>query len=248
MEHPTSTRPAPPCPGHCVAVETLRHATYKNIHKGLRGMMLETLLQVGRMDPGETAECHEALAAVETLLHALETHAQLENAFLHTALRERAPYVVAQFDRVHGEHRRAIAALQDCVNLVRRGGSGAHSCVYRLYLELSGFVADNLQHMLDEESIMTQALWDHFSDAEIRALESRLTASVPPELAAMLLQWMGRCLSHPERVELFHALRSKAPAVAAAGLELLRRQLDPDAWTKLRQAVYAADTVPPAGH
>lgn len=248
MERRIPSQFAPSCPGQCVAGTVPRSATYKNIHKGLRGMMMQALVQVGCMDPGDEAECHEALAAVEKLLHALERHAQLENVFLHGALRERAPQIVAPFDRAHGEHRRAIAALQDCVNLVRRGGTGAQRCAYRLYLDLSGFVADNLQHMLEEESILTQALWDHFSDDEIHALEGRLAASVPPELAAMFLQWMGRCLSHPERVELFGTLRGKAPAVAAAGLELLRQQLDPDAWMRLKQEVYAVDPVQPNGH
>ena len=42
---------------------------------------------------------------------------------------------------------------------------------YELYLRLSVFIGENLEHMAEEESTLTQALWDHFSDEEILALK-----------------------------------------------------------------------------
>lgn len=222
------------------AAPVARYAIYKNIHKALRGMLLAALEQVGRLDADDAAARERMKQDVDLLLRALETHLHLENTCLHPALRERAPRDVAGFDREHAHQRNHMAALRDTVGLVGRGGPQAARHAYRLYLELSGFVADNLQHMLEEETALTQALWDHFSDAEIRQLEARLVAAVPPDLAGVYLQWMGQCLNHPERVELMRALRGKAPAVAEAGLELWRQHLAATEWARLTQALAEA--------
>jgi hypothetical protein len=62
---------------------------YRFVHKGLRALLHDVLLQVGRMDVDDEAEVNEALARVHELLTICRIHLQEENRFIHTALEAR---------------------------------------------------------------------------------------------------------------------------------------------------------------
>jgi len=191
---------------------------YRAIHKALRGLMAHTLAVLGQTDADDAPSRELALETVDMLLDACSGHIAHENHFFHAALRQRAPRAVLPFDTDHGEHVAEIAALRETAALVRDGGAQAGAATYRLFLELSRFVAENLEHMAEEETLLTRALWQHFSDDEILGLEGALVASLTPAEQALSLRWMARMLSAGELAPMLAGMRAAMPAAAFEGV------------------------------
>jgi len=199
---------------------------YRFIHKALRMLMFRTLQQAATLDAADTTDRAALVGAVEELLKVCSEHLGHENTFFHAALRERAPRAVLAFDDDHQGHELSIAALRTQLRRVAAGGAAVRGEAYALYLALTRFIGENLEHMADEETRLTHALWQHFGDAEIEAIEQRLLATFSPEKHAYYARWMARGLDDVELATLAGGAREAMPPEAFAGLfELLAAEL-----------------------
>ncbi|MBX3611616.1 MAG: hemerythrin domain-containing protein [Hydrogenophaga sp.] len=215
-----------------------RVQSYRFIHKALRALMFRTLQQVASLDADDAGERTTMVAQVEELLQVCSDHLDHENRFFHSALRERAPRAVMPFDDDHDDHVGTIAQLRHQLDQVAMGGSAAAQHAYALYLGLTRFVGENLEHMAEEETTLTRTLWQHFSDDEIHALEGRLQASFAPQESAYYLRWMARSLNHAELATLMQGARAGMPAAAFAELcDLVRDALPQNRWARLSRTL-----------
>ena len=178
--------------------QSTRPQPYRFIHKGLRALLQHTLQRAGALDADDSAERAWLVAEVETLLTVCADHLAHENHFFHAPLKQRAPRAVLAFDDDHAEHLYDIAHLRLQLQHLRDAQADAPARAYTLYLALSRFVADNLAHMAEEETTLTRALWQHFSDDEIHGLENALRRSLSPEENGFYLRWMARGLNGAE--------------------------------------------------
>ncbi len=195
------------------ATAASRVAPYRYIHKGLRVLMAHTLQRAGALDAADQADRAAIVKEVERLLATCTDHLAHENRFFHEALRARAPSAVRPFHNDHLHHLEAISALHRLLQRLRDAApEKAPVLAYELFLRLSVFVGENLAHMAEEESTLTQALWAHFSDAELAAIEGALHATLEPEDMAFYVHWMGQGLNASEAIALLGDLRAHAPA------------------------------------
>lgn len=189
-----------------------REKPYRNIHKALRASMMKTLLTVSQADPSEEADRLAASAAVDDLLRACAAHLEHEMTFIHPLLRERNVDAVVAFDDDHGSQKGVMERLRGLSDAVRKATPGsARQVLYQLYLELSAFIGHNFEHMAEEESILTSAMWKTFSDEEILEIEGRIVASLPPSEAAWSLEWMSKSLNHLELIEVLRGMKAGMP-------------------------------------
>lgn len=224
-----------------IVTASARMQPYRAVHKALRGLMAQTLEMLGRTDADDPTARAQALRAVDELLDVCAGHLAHENRFFHAALHERAPRAALPFDNDHDEHLAEIARLRERAALVRDAGAQADAAAYCLYLELSRFVAENLEHMAEEETLLTRALWQHFRDDEILHIEGALVASLSPEEKAMSLRWMARMLSPAELAPMLSAMRASMPAEAFdAVLAEVFAQLDAPRHARLAQRLGVA--------
>lgn len=201
------------------AATTPRLAPYRYIHKGLRALMFSTLQRAGSLDASVSMDRAQVVEEVERLLAVCADHLAHENQFFHEALRARAPRAVLPFHEDHLEHLEAITALRMLLQRLRDAPlAQASALAYELFLRLSVFIGENLAHMAEEESAMTQALWAHFSDEEIAAIEGALQATLAPQEMAFYLRWMAQGLNASETADVLAAARPTLPAEAFAQL------------------------------
>lgn len=211
---------------------------YRFIHKALRVMLCQALLATGRLDADDAAARGRVVDEVERLLGFCADHLAHENHFLLAPLRERAPRAALAFQHDHAEHLESIAALRLLLQRLRDAGADAPALAQQLHLRLSVFVADNLPHMVEEESTQTQALWDHFSDAELGDLLGALHASLSPDETATCVLWMARGLNTAEVVQMLAEMRQGAPAEAFAAMaDLVQQTLDAPRWATVARAL-----------
>lgn len=214
---------------------------YAGIHKALRAFMADTLLAVGRMDADDALERAEVTQRVLELLAFCRSHVQHENDFVHAALEARAPGSSSAIAHDHEEHLAAIGQLAALARAVLEAAPAERAAAqHRLYLALSLFIADNLQHMHQEETAHNAALWAHYGDAELVALHDALVASIPPAEMLATVRWLVPFMRPAERVGLLADIRAKVPALAfQAMLETVQPHLSAREWEKLQAALGA---------
>jgi Xaa-Pro aminopeptidase len=222
-----------------VAAATPRYAPYRYIHKGLRALMFSTLQRSGAMDASQAEDRAQIVDDVERLLATCADHLAHENQFFHDALRQRAPRAVLPFHEDHLEHLEAISALGLLLQRLRDAPVAlAPALAYELYLRLSVFIGENLAHMAEEESALTQALWAHFSDAEIAAMETALQATLAPHEMAFYLRWMVQGMNANEIASLMAGARANMPAeVFAQTADTVQAAMPASRWAQVARAL-----------
>jgi hypothetical protein len=221
------------------SVAPSRENLYAGIHKALRAFMADTLLAVGRADPSDPQEVAEAGSRVVALMGVCEAHVQHENAFLHPAIEARTPGVSGEVTQEHREHLQAIGRLRESARqLPTQDGAQLAGVLHALYLELSLFVADNLQHMHVEETRHNAALWSTYTDAELAAIHGALVATIEPAEMMLVMRWMLPQMHAPERLSMLTGMRQEAPAPAfQAVLDTVQPHLSPRDWAKLAKGL-----------
>ncbi|MBP8213833.1 MAG: hemerythrin domain-containing protein [Propionivibrio sp.] len=216
---------------------------YTGIHKALRKYMSAVLTSVGQLDADDDLQCREVMADVQQLLDVLRGHVETENTMVHPAIEARYPGALAGITAEHAGHEVAIEQLRHYARtLLTISGKERGAFALFLYRELSSFVAENLEHMLREETQNQHLLWAAYSDAELQAIEEAILASLPPEKMAVLLPWIVSAISVEERLEMYQGMRQAAPAlVFDNALSVARSCLPAHAWEKLSTALDVAN-------
>jgi len=189
-----------------------RYDIYVTIHKGLRAFMADTLLRFGRLDTDDATEVAQSLDALEALLEMCAAHLAHENQFIHPALEFASCGASEVAADDHVDHEYAIARLRLLADQVRVATPAERpERVLRLYRVLSCFVGESLLHMQVEESEHNAQLWRAFTDAELRALEGRIVASLSPRELMQCVRWMVPAMSPPERLEMLVPMAAAMP-------------------------------------
>lgn len=222
------------------AAQPARIDLYVGIHKALRALMTDTLLDLGRADPDDTEECHAISGRILELLDFCANHLKHENDFIHTAIEARATGASAVIAHEHDEHVDHIQGLKSKVLALRQqaGGQMASAVVLDLYRDLALFVAHNFQHMHVEETAHNTVLWARYTDAELLALHDRLLASIPPAEMMYTLRWLVPYMNPAERTALLKDMQAHAPAPAFEGaMALVQPHLNTREWAKLTRSL-----------
>jgi hypothetical protein len=221
------------------AAPAARFNIYAFIHKAVRAFMSDTLARIGRMDAGDEKDTAANLQQLRDLMSFCVSHLEHENNFVHTAMEARQPGSTSRVAGEHVHHEESIKALRaEADALEHATGSARTTAAFRLYRKLAVFVGENLEHMEYEETTNNAVLWQHYSDAELRALEGAIVASLSPEESALSKRWMISGLNHQERVELLTGMRDHAPAfVFESALGMARTHLSDQDWIKLSKAL-----------
>ncbi|TMH09272.1 MAG: hypothetical protein E6H79_00345 [Betaproteobacteria bacterium] len=208
---------------------TPRFDFYASIHKALRRFMCDTLLKLGALDVADASEMERTLD---------------ENDFVHTAIEARRPAGARQTANDHIEHLATIRALEEEMQALRAlPAEQRMPAAHRLYRHLSLFVAENFEHMHEEETINNATLWSLYSDEELVALHDRLMASIPPREVMDTVHWLAPSLNPQELAALLGDFQTKTPPEPFRHvLDLVRGRLDQTSWAKLARAL----RVPPA--
>lgn len=227
MNLPTLTAPA-------------RFDIYRDVHKGLRAFMADTLVALARMDSDDAEDTRQTLSQLQDLLHILSAHIRHENEHVHAAIEARRPGLAARIAEEHIDHHQAILVLLKDIDALHEASDSAtrRAAALRLYRRFAVFVGENLEHMHVEETAHNAALWSAYTDAEIIGIHDMLLRAVEPAQMRVFLRWIVPHLAHAERVEMLGAMRAAAPAEAFEQvLGLARQHMRARDWDKLANAL-----------
>ena len=126
----------------------------------------------------DTAAANDFVAMWSKLTTMLEAHAADEHKHFFPLLDHHAHEVVAQAEAAHEDLERELTTLTDTIAIAAGTRSQEHGLA--VYRQVSAFVANYLLHILDEETIVMPAIWQHCSDAEINAARLAFQADQSP--------------------------------------------------------------------
>lgn len=164
---------------------SLRFRPYRLAHRQLRLAMARVLQHCVPQPPADACRSGVLAGELAALLDHYLAHQAAEEHCLHAPLRAVAPRALLAFDAEHEEQLAAIGALRALLRELRPDASPGDGAAAELELRLSQFIAEALAHMADEEASLTRALWQHFSDQQLREFAARLDAATaaPPAAA-----------------------------------------------------------------
>ena len=100
-------------------------------------------------------------------------------------------------------HQDSLATLREQSAALRTVAPAARGeLAHALYLALSSLIAENLEHMLVEETKNNEHLWALYSNDEVIAIHGRLLSAAEPSVMMEAIGWMARGLSVPELAQL----------------------------------------------
>ncbi len=216
-----------------------RYNIYRVIHKALRGLMADTLLKLGRVDVAEECERNEAIRQTRTLLDVLASHVSHENQFLHPALERALEGSSRRTANDHIDHEGHILVLREQVDRFANAEAAQRAALaQQLYLDISNFVAENLEHMIVEETLNQAVLTRAYSDAELLGIEHRIVASLTPQESFFSMRWMLTHINAQERAFILGGMKQHAPReVFEAVMGLAREVLTQRDYYKLETAL-----------
>lgn len=188
-----------------------RYDLYGNVHKGLRKAGCELLVRLGSTDYADPAECEATLEGLRSYIGLAAAHVAHEDDNIHGSLQQRGGST-AVVDDQHDDHREAFARLEGFAAEIEFAAAADRPKLgRRLYLAFAAYLAEDLAHMHEEETVTAPALWKSFSDAELAAIEMRIVGSMPPEKNMAFMRQMVPAMNPAERATLLAAVKKDAP-------------------------------------
>ena len=220
-------------------MEQLRFNPFSQVHKGLRALLYHTALSLQHINFTSDDEANDAVTKVKEVLYLFEGHAHIEDTMVFPLLNETAPHVVAEFEQQHIRDHELGRELEQALEAVQAArGAEKIKAAFRLQLSFTEFMAFNLSHMNQEETVVKEELWKRFSDEDLLAITHKIVASIPPEKNARYSFWMLKGLSQNEIVTWYKGMKSNAPSfVFDQMMELAKTALGEAKYSILQSSV-----------
>ena len=190
-----------------------RYNPFNLIHKALRAMLYDAALTVQQTNFAEEGEAITALEKIEDVLFLFENHAHHEDSFVLPAVEVYEPKLVKEFEEEHEEDLRLSNRMKNLLIIYRNTYFTEEkivcgSAISKSFVE---FMVFNLEHMAKEEMVLTQALWEHYTDEQILSLNQKIVASIPQEEMAIASKWMLRGINNNEAINWLKTIKQNAP-------------------------------------
>ena len=201
-----------------VASQEPKEDLYYAVHKGIRLANARMLIALGQLDPFDAKAVEATLSQLNDHITMGMSHLTHENNEIHTILETRLP---GASDHAGEDHDHHIEAFEELRRLAQEFLSADDADkpvrLRRLYQRFALFVADDLQHMHEEETVIQRQIEDHFTAAEISGIRERIVAAIAPEKMVLFARAMMGAASRPERVGMVTGMKEGMPAEVFPG-------------------------------
>ncbi|WP_137125520.1 hemerythrin domain-containing protein [Roseomonas sp. HF4] len=192
---------------------------YGPVHKGLRLALTGLLVRLGAQDWTDAEGTAALLDAMRAQLEISAAHLRHEEEHIHRLLDARQPEGAIRPRHQHEAHDAAFADLALMIETIAATPGNARPALgRRLYLRFSTFVAEDFEHMAEEEQAVQPMLQALLTDEEMQAIEAGILAAIPPARAQAFLRLMLPAMSRPERAAFLIGARAKAPDDTAVAM------------------------------
>jgi hypothetical protein len=192
---------------------------YRDIHKGIRAVLGEVVVQAGRTDPDDRAARVALAAAVADAVELLEQHAHHEDEAIGPVLEAELPELAARIARDHEAFDGRTAYLVHFADAYAEVEPvEARTLGHHLYLDLAGFTSAYLLHQDVEEREVMPSLEAAVGPEATGAIHRQIVSSIPPAEMATSLAVMLPAMHVDDRADLLGGMHAGAPPEVFAGV------------------------------
>ena len=178
-----------------------------------------------------------ASASSACIICLLHEHAGLEDEYVFPDVRAFEPEMVDTLLEEHAEVLRRIAGVWKIADEVKtlRNREERIEMGHKLNRTANDLFAFYLTHLNGEESTLVPAMWKHFTDEQIVAMQTNVIESLTPERAAQWNSWLFPSLNVNELTGMFIELKKGAPApVFQEMTRMAEKALGEDRWAAVK--------------
>jgi hypothetical protein len=173
-------------------MEKIRFNLFKSVHKGLRALLADTLMQLQQTDFLIETHAKVAFERIKLVLLLMHRHTKWEDDIVFQRLGPNALSMTGYFTNQH-YHTDALTLNMDiliCGFDEAKTLIGKESVANSLLNAFVEFTAFNFNHMTMEEQLINPLLWATFSDQELQALQLLHLNPSNSKSDQAFLQWM----------------------------------------------------------
>jgi len=217
-----------------------RFNAFNLIHKALRAMLYDAALTLQQTYFANTDEAESALQKVEDVLFLFENHAHHEDTMVLPMVEMYEPQLVDEFEKEHETDLALSNRMKNLLNIYRNIYFTEEriicgSAISKAFVE---FMVFNLEHMAKEEILINEALWKHYTDEQLLALNEKIVASIPPGELALASKWMLRGINNFDAILWLKNIKQNAPApVFDALISLAEKELPADRFNIIEESI-----------
>lgn len=216
-----------------------RYNIFNQIHKALRARLYDTAGDIQRTD-FSSDNAAVTIDKVLQVVNLFDDHAHHEDTHLLPLLNNVDAKMVADFEEEHVEDHKLSDALRQHAAAWKNASSAEERAAHgkALFYAFNAFIAFNLYHMNKEEDALLQTLWQHYTNADLLAVQKNIINSIPPEVMMAESRWMLRSLNNGEIIQWMKGVQLTAPPPAVAALTAMAQQeLAPERWETIAGAI-----------
>jgi Hemerythrin HHE cation binding domain len=212
---------------------------YTAVHKACRSMLYGMGSRLQMNDFTDETATRDLLSHLRYHLEMFNGHAQDEEGFIHSKMREFEPELV---DTLEGNHVE-IERRGDVIKSIAMEIEGLHdpdemiAAGRKLHQALNDYIAFFITHINFEEETSQPTLWRHFDDQQLIAMRANIIANHTPE---QNIFWLGGIFSSSDVNELA-ALVSEMkfspmpPEAIQAIMDLARDKAGEERWQVIQR-------------
>lgn len=151
--------------------------------------------------------------AFQLLKQMLQGHAQYENDRLHTLLKKQHSKIHEHAEEDHAHQDEQLLKIQEIINSILNASTDNEkvSIGYTLYLTYRKFLADNLLHLHEEETMILPELQRLYTDEELKRVEAQSYNIMTPEQMVGMMQVLFPHMNPSDRLAFLSDIQEIQP-------------------------------------
>ncbi len=212
----------------------MRYRFYRE-HKYVSASLNDLERLIAKTDFCQPTEIARVADSFRNLTEMLQGHAQYENEKLHTLLKSKGSHI---FDHVEADHVQQDQQLDELEHMIAAitvaSVANRELLGYKFYLAYRKFVADNLAHLHEEETIILPELQRLYTDDELREVEASTYRLMTPEDMTEMMQVLFPHMNPSDRVAFLSDIHTLQPDKFTMAWQGIASSLDEQERVKLQ--------------
>lgn len=190
----------------------MRYQFYRE-HKYVSAALNNVERLIAKTDFRNLQEIDSVNKTFHELKKMLQDHAHYENERLHVLLKSKHSIAYAHAEEDHAHQDAQLLEIQELIDRISQATNDEEkiSLGYKLYLTYRKFVADNLIHLHEEETIILPELQRLYTDEELRQVEAQTYTEITPEDMVGMMQVLFPHMNPADRFALLSDIQNLQP-------------------------------------
>lgn len=190
----------------------MRYLFYRE-HKYVSAALNDLERLIAKTDFRRLEEVARVNDSFQSLAEMLKAHAQYENERLHSLLKNKHSKIYEHAEADHAQQDEQLLEIQELISGILAASTDEDMIAlgYKLYLAYRKFVADNLAHLHEEETVILPELQRLYTDEELKQVEAKTYRIMTPEQMVHMMKVLFPHMNPCDRAAFLSDIREAQP-------------------------------------